>query len=150
MKYRVLLHKSEEGYFAVSPNFPTCNAQSSTAEDALETVRGALQDHLAVREDLRWGDVLGSDNIKAVDVEVDPVRETTMRYQIRMIKDCEGYAVSCPMLPGCFSQGDTFEEALANIQIAIREWLISVQEVLLLGEPDVEIIEVAEGDEVDL
>ena len=150
MKYRVLLHKSEEGYFAVSPHFPTCNAQSSTAEDALEIVRCALQDHLAVREDLRWGDVLGSDNIKAVDVEVDPVRETTMRYQIRMIKDCGGYSVSCPMLPGCFSQGDTFDEALANIQIAIREWLISVQEVLLLGEPDVEIIEVAEGEEVDL
>ena len=42
-----------------------------------------------------------------------------------MIKsDYEGYAVSCPMLPGCVSQGDTFEEALANIQIAIREWLI--------------------------
>ena len=67
-----------------------------------------------------------------------------------MIKDCEGYSVSCPMLPGCVSQGNTFEEALANIQIAIREWLISVQEVLLLGEPDVEIIEVAEGEEVDL
>ena len=150
MKYRVLLHKSDEGYFAVSPHFPTCNAQSSTAEDALEIVRCALQDHLAVREDLRWGDVLGSDNIKAVDVEVDPVRETMMRYQIQMIKDCGGYSVSCPMLPGCFSQGDTFEEALANIQIAIREWLISVQEVLLLGEPDVEIIEVAEGEEVDL
>ena len=150
MKYRVLLHKSEEGYFAVSTNFPTCNSMSSTAEDALENVRYALQDHLTVREDLRWGDVLGSDNIKAVDVEVSPGRETVMRYHIQMVKDSEGYDVSCPMLPGCFSQGDTFEEALANIQIAIREWLISVQEVLLLGEPDVEIIEVGEGEEVDL
>ena len=150
MKYRVLLHKSEEGYFAVSPSFPTCNSRSSTAEDALENVRYALQDHLTVREDLRWGDVLGSDNIKAVDIEVDPVRETLMRYHIRMIKDGEGYAVSCPMLPGCLSQGDTFEEALANIQIAIREWLISIQEILLLGEPDVEIIEVGEGEAADL
>ena len=150
MKYRVLLHKSEEGYFAVSTNFPTCNSMSSTAEDALENVRYALQDHLTVREDLCWGDVLRSDNIKAVDVEVSPGRETAMRYHIQMVKDSEGYAVSCPMLPGCFSQGDTFEEALANIQIAIREWLISVQEVLLLGEPDVEIIEVGKGEEVDL
>ena len=139
MKYRVLLHKSEEGYFAVSPNFPTCNSMSSTAEEALENVRYALQDHLTVREDLHWGDALGSDNIKAVDVEIDAVRETMMRYDIRMIRDSDGYSVSCPMLPGCFSQGDTFEEALANIQIAIREWLISMQELLLLGEPDVEV-----------
>ena len=26
-----------------------------------------------------------------------------------------GYVVTCPSLPGCYSQGDTIEEALANI-----------------------------------
>lgn len=26
-----------------------------------------------------------------------------------------GYVVSCPSLPGCFSQGETLEEALENI-----------------------------------
>ena len=30
-----------------------------------------------------------------------------------------GYSVHCPSLPGCSSQGDTPEEALANIQEAI-------------------------------
>jgi len=30
-----------------------------------------------------------------------------------------GYSVSVPALPGCFSQGDTFEEALENIKEAI-------------------------------
>jgi predicted RNase H-like HicB family nuclease len=30
-----------------------------------------------------------------------------------------GYIVSCPALPGCHSQGDTMEEALANIRDAI-------------------------------
>ena len=30
-----------------------------------------------------------------------------------------GYSVSVPSLPGCFSQGDTFEEAMKNIQEAI-------------------------------
>ncbi|MCY4376032.1 MAG: type II toxin-antitoxin system HicB family antitoxin [Spirochaetaceae bacterium] len=35
----------------------------------------------------------------------------------------EGYAVSCPALRGCHSQGTTLEEALANIKEAIREWL---------------------------
>jgi predicted RNase H-like HicB family nuclease len=32
----------------------------------------------------------------------------------------EGYFVSCPALQGCYSQGDTYEEAVANIKDAIR------------------------------
>ncbi len=32
----------------------------------------------------------------------------------------DGYVVSCPALPGCHSQGETVEEALANIEDAIR------------------------------
>ena len=35
----------------------------------------------------------------------------------------EGFSVSCPGLPGCWSQGATEDEALANIQDAIREYL---------------------------
>ena len=35
----------------------------------------------------------------------------------------EGWAVSCPALPGCHSQGATRQEAMDNIRIAIREWL---------------------------
>ncbi len=35
----------------------------------------------------------------------------------------EGFAVCAPSLPGCWSQGETVEEALANIGIAIREYL---------------------------
>jgi predicted RNase H-like HicB family nuclease len=34
----------------------------------------------------------------------------------------EGYSASCPNLPGCWSQGSTEKEALANVQIAIREY----------------------------
>ena len=34
--------------------------------------------------------------------------------------ETEGYVVSCPSLPGCHSQGDTVEEALANIKEAIE------------------------------
>lgn len=30
-----------------------------------------------------------------------------------------GFSVSVPTLPGCFSQGDTFEKALENIREAI-------------------------------
>ncbi len=34
-----------------------------------------------------------------------------------------GYSVSVPFLPGCFSQGDTFEDALKNIREAISLYL---------------------------
>lgn len=46
-----------------------------------------------------------------------------MQYHIKLIQSEEGWAVSCPALPGCYSQGATREEALQNIKIAIQEWL---------------------------
>ncbi|MEK7677944.1 MAG: type II toxin-antitoxin system HicB family antitoxin [Verrucomicrobiota bacterium] len=46
-----------------------------------------------------------------------------MQYRIRLIQSEEGWAVSCPALTGCHSQGATREEAVENIKFAIREWL---------------------------
>jgi predicted RNase H-like HicB family nuclease len=46
-----------------------------------------------------------------------------MEYRVVLIESDEGFAVSCPALRGCHSQGNTREEALANIRDAIREWL---------------------------
>lgn len=34
-----------------------------------------------------------------------------------------GYSVSVPCLPGCFSQGDNFEDAIKNIQEAMELYL---------------------------
>ncbi len=45
------------------------------------------------------------------------------QYHVVMIGSEEGFAVSCPALPGCHSQGATHEEALANIREAIQLWL---------------------------
>lgn len=55
-----------------------------------------------------------------------------MRYKIALLKTDEGYSVSVPGLPGCWSQGITEEEALQNIQDAIQEY-ISVRDDLLEG-----------------
>jgi predicted RNase H-like HicB family nuclease len=63
-----------------------------------------------------------------------------MKYRIALHKSKEGYSVSVPGLPGCWSQGDTEPEALANIRDAIREYL-SVVEEQLRGE-DIREIEV--------
>ncbi len=46
-----------------------------------------------------------------------------MEFRVTLIETEEGVSVSCPALRGCHSQGETREEALANIRIAIREWL---------------------------
>ncbi|MDH3691620.1 MAG: type II toxin-antitoxin system HicB family antitoxin [Gammaproteobacteria bacterium] len=55
-----------------------------------------------------------------------------MKYKIALQKTDEGYSVSVPDLPGCWSQGATEEEALANIEDAIREYL-AAREKLLKG-----------------
>jgi predicted RNase H-like HicB family nuclease len=52
----------------------------------------------------------------------------TMRYRVVLHHSEEGYAVSCPGLPGCWSQGATEDEALENIRSAIREYLATVEE----------------------
>lgn len=41
-------------------------------------------------------------------------------FPIIVERDQDGYFVSCPSLQGCYSQGDTYEEAVANIKDAIR------------------------------
>jgi len=42
-------------------------------------------------------------------------------YEVVLAQDSEngGYVVTCPRLPGCYSQGQTQDEALANIREAI-------------------------------
>ncbi|HMH48886.1 MAG TPA: type II toxin-antitoxin system HicB family antitoxin [Candidatus Acidoferrum sp.] len=55
-----------------------------------------------------------------------------MKYKIALMKTEEGFSVSVPGLPGCWSQGSTEEEALQNIQDAIQEYL-AVRDELLKG-----------------
>ncbi|HZK81583.1 MAG TPA: type II toxin-antitoxin system HicB family antitoxin [Humisphaera sp.] len=43
-----------------------------------------------------------------------------------------GYHASCPVLPGCHSEGDTIEEATSNIREAIEVYLESM---IAHGEP---------------
>jgi predicted RNase H-like HicB family nuclease len=42
----------------------------------------------------------------------------TLPVMIEMDED--GYFASCPVLQGCYTQGDTYEEVLQNIQDAIQ------------------------------
>lgn len=53
-----------------------------------------------------------------------------MHFKVVIEEDEEvgGYVVRCPSLPGCFSQGDTIEDALENIKEAIQACLESLSE----------------------
>ena len=53
-----------------------------------------------------------------------------MRYRIAVHRSEEGFSVSVPGLPGCWSQGATDVEAVENIKDAIREYLAVVEEQL--------------------
>jgi predicted RNase H-like HicB family nuclease len=46
-----------------------------------------------------------------------------MKIKVVLYPSDEGYSVSAPSLPGCWSQGATQAEALTNIADAIREYL---------------------------
>src|SRR3954452_7502416 len=52
--------------------------------------------------------------------------EVSMRYRVVLHESEEGFAVACPGLPGCWSQGATEAEALDNIRSAIEEYLEAV------------------------
>lgn len=63
-----------------------------------------------------------------------------MIYRVRLQESEEGFSVSCPGLPGCWSQGETEQEALENIRDAIKEYRLAVAE--LTQEANVREIEV--------
>jgi predicted RNase H-like HicB family nuclease len=46
-----------------------------------------------------------------------------MKFKVVLYPSEEGYSVTALGLPGCWSQGATEAEALANIAEAIREYL---------------------------
>jgi predicted RNase H-like HicB family nuclease len=50
-----------------------------------------------------------------------------MQYKIALHQSEEGFAVSVPGMPGCWSQGATEAEAVANIKDAIRGYLEVVE-----------------------
>ena len=55
-------------------------------------------------------------------------------YFVSLKKTEEGYSVWVPGLPGCASQGLTEQEALANVQDAIREYLDVAEELGAEGD----------------
>ncbi|MBU0568158.1 type II toxin-antitoxin system HicB family antitoxin [bacterium] len=68
-----------------------------------------------------------------------------MEFKI-VIEECEegGYTASVPFLPGCISEGDTYEETIENIKGAVNLYLRAVtKETDLLRSEKRRVVEVA-------
>ena len=66
-----------------------------------------------------------------------------MTFHVHVTKAEEGgFVVSCPALPGCWSQGETEDEAKANILDAMHGWL-EVNDVATPAGPGVNVLRVA-------
>lgn len=63
-----------------------------------------------------------------------------MKYKIALQRSDEGYSVSVPGLPGCWSQGATEAEAISNVREAIQEYLVVRDD--LFRDADVREVEV--------
>jgi predicted RNase H-like HicB family nuclease len=61
---------------------------------------------------------------RAAEEATSPYGSTErLKFRINLFESKEGWAVSCPDLPGCHSQGKSRNDALKNIGDAIRLWL---------------------------
>jgi predicted RNase H-like HicB family nuclease len=65
MKYRVALHRSEEGYCVWVPGLPGCVSQGETEEEALVNIAEGIREYLEVVEDQ-----LADAEIREVEVAV--------------------------------------------------------------------------------
>lgn len=66
-----------------------------------------------------------------------------MKYKVSLRKSDEGFSVSCPGLPGCWSEGKSEDEALKNIADAIAEYLAVAAELAKDDKGEVREVEVA-------
>lgn len=57
MRYRVALHHSEEGYSVSVPGLPGCHSQGATEEEAIQNIKAAIADYLAVVDESLYGSI---------------------------------------------------------------------------------------------
>ena len=59
---------------------------------------------------------------------------SNIKYEIILYwsQEDQAFIAEVPELPGCAADGATYQEAVANVEVVIREWIETAQE---LGRP---------------
>jgi predicted RNase H-like HicB family nuclease len=58
-------------------------------------------------------------------METDPRYEVIIYWSV----DDDAYIAEVPELPGCAADGSTYEQALANVRVVIREWIETARQL---------------------
>ncbi|MEA5593375.1 type II toxin-antitoxin system HicB family antitoxin [Rivularia sp. UHCC 0363] len=55
----------------------------------------------------------------------------TLRYKIILYysQDDQAFIAEVPELPGCAADGETYQEALQNVEIIMQEWIETAQDL---------------------
>jgi len=65
MRYRIAIHRSEEGISVSVPGLPGCWSQGTTEDEAIDNVRDAIREYLSVVDDQLRGE-----EIREIEVAV--------------------------------------------------------------------------------
>ena len=59
---------------------------------------------------------------------------SSIKYEVILYwsDDDQAFIAEVPELPGCAADGSTYQDAVANVEVVIREWIETAQE---LGRP---------------
>ena len=151
MRYPIVIYKDPDSdYGMMVPDLPGCYTFGDTIADVLTQAVEAIECHLG-------GMLLDGDPIpepkdiafhetnpeytdgvwKTITIKFPELRH----YRLVIHKDPEScYGVTVPDLPGCFSAGDTLEDALKQARAAIE---FHIECLLLDGDPIPELKDVA-------
>jgi len=110
VKYKIALHKSDEGYSVSVPGLPGCWSQGSTEDEAIENIKSAIQEYL---------EAINS-SLDGLDVREVQVAGNTMKFTLIYGIDDGWYVGRLQEIPGVISQGETLEELKENIADAYR------------------------------
>tara|TARA_Y100000031_G_C8043537_1_gene302830 strand:+ start:58 stop:330 length:273 start_codon:yes stop_codon:yes gene_type:complete len=82
-------------------------------------------------------------HLKSENIQFGMTQKMRLKVNLQLAEE-GGYIISCPRLPGCTTQGETKEEALANIKEAISLYLEDLKEEEMSIPPsfEQEVVEV--------